>query len=83
MLVGQFGDDSAYVASVRGGHEFRPWTSQMHMLATLVNLTYAGNRQRGGKPTRKPLVEPPKKSRKPKRLTVSELIKMQQGPPRD
>lgn len=73
MLIAHLSQDSAYVAANRGGPEFRSWTGTVHMLAALVNLTYAANRQRGGKATRKPLVKPPTKSR-PRQLTVAEII---------
>lgn len=73
MLIGHLAETSAYVAANRGGPEFRSWTGSVHLLAALVNLTYAANRQRGGKPTRKPLVSPPTKQR-PKKITVAELI---------
>lgn len=73
MLIAHLPENSAYVAANRGGPEFRAWTGTVHMLAALVNLTYAANRQRGGKATRKPLVKPPTKSR-PRQLTVAEII---------
>lgn len=76
MLVGQLPDSAAYVAAARGGPQFRPWTSTTHLLATLVNLTHAANRQRGGKPTRKPLIAPPETKRKARKMTVSELKKL-------
>jgi hypothetical protein len=76
MLIAHLRDDSAFVAANRGGPEFRPWTGTTHLLAALVNLTYAANRQRGGKPTRKPLVKPPTKKR-PKTLTVAQILARQ------
>lgn len=66
-------ESSAYVAGRRGGPQFRAWTSSMYLLAALVNLTNAANRQRGGKRTSKPIVEAPKKT-KARTLTVAELI---------
>lgn len=79
MLIAHLPESSAYVASNRGGPEFRAWTSTTHLLAAIVNLTYAANRQRGGKPTRKPLISPPKKER-PRQLTVAEIIARHKKP---
>lgn len=76
ILHGQLPDTSASYAAQRGGPEYRPWTATAHLLATLVNLTYAGNRQRGGKPTKKPLIEPPNPKKKPSKVTVAELLDM-------
>jgi hypothetical protein len=76
MLIAHLHDGSAYMAANRGGPDHRPWTATVHLLAALVNLTYAANRQRGGKPTRKPLVSPPTKQR-PKQVTVAQLIQRQ------
>lgn len=76
-LVGQLPDGTAFVAKQRGGPEFRPWTSTVHLLAALVNLTYSANRQRGGKATRKGIVEPPKVNATARKMTVTDLIAMQ------
>lgn len=59
-LVEHLPEDSAFVASVRGGPVHRPWTSETRLLASLVNLTYAANRQRVQQRTRKFPIEPPK-----------------------
>lgn len=80
FLVGQLPQDSAFSASVRGGAEFRPWTSELYVLAAIANLLNAANRQRAGKRGSKPIVEPPKPaSRKPSRvITVAEIQRRQQ-----
>lgn len=59
-LVGQLPESSAFVASVRGGQKFRAWTTEAHMLAGLVNLTFAANYQRAHKKPKKPPIVPPK-----------------------
>jgi hypothetical protein len=82
MLIAHLPEDSAFVAAHRGGPEFRPWTGTLHMLAALVNLTYAANRQRGGKATRKPLIKPPTKKR-PKTLTVAQILARQKKEPEE
>jgi hypothetical protein len=68
MLVGQLPDGSAFAASVRGGARYRQWTLQNHLLAGIFNMTFAANRQRGGKPTKKLPVQPPKERRAPGRV---------------
>lgn len=60
MLVGQLPDGSAFSASVRGGAQHRSWTLQNHLLANIANLTYAGCKQRAGKPVKKMPIQPPK-----------------------
>lgn len=79
FLVGQLPQSSAFAASVRGGAEFRPWTSELYLLAAIVNLLNAANRQRAGKRGNKPVVEPPKAGRrKPRVVSVAELARRQQ-----
>jgi hypothetical protein len=79
FLVGQLPQSSAFAASSRGGPEFRPWTSELHLLAAIANLLNAANRQRAGKRGSKPIVEPPKAARrKPRVLSVAELQRRQQ-----
>jgi len=58
------------MAAVRGGPEFRAWTSVVHLLAAQTNLLYAANRQRAGKATRSGIVKPPTSPKKsePKRV---------------
>lgn len=70
MLVGHLPEDSALSTSMRGGRELRPWSTQTYLLAGVVNLLNAANRQRAGQRTRKPLIEPPTPSKR-KRRTVS------------
>lgn len=79
FLVGQLTQSSAFAASVRGGPEFRPWDTQLYLLAAIANLLNAANRQRAGKRGSKPIVEPPKagRSRKPRVLTVAEIARRQ------
>lgn len=80
FLVGQLPQSSAFAASARGGPEFRPWTSELYVLAAIANLLNAANRQRAGKRGSKPIVEPPKanRSRKPRVLSVAEIQRRQQ-----
>jgi hypothetical protein len=79
LLVGQLPTESAYSASVRGGAEFRPWTPPLYLMAAVVNLLAAANRQRAGKRGSKPLIKPPVVERpKPtKVLTVDEIMRRQ------
>jgi hypothetical protein len=77
-LVGQLPPDSAFGASVRGGHEYRAWTPELHLLAGIANLLNAANRQRAGKKTREPLVKPPTAKRRPRVLSVAEIARRQQ-----
>lgn len=74
MLAGQMPEQSAFAAAHRGGSEFRPWTSQTYLLAAITNLLYAANRQRGGKPTRKPLVSTPDSKKKARKVTIAQLL---------
>ncbi len=74
MLIEHLNDSSALAARHRGGHEHRPWTFEVTLLATIANLLHAANRQRGGKKTQKPLVEPPKQQTKARVVTVAELL---------
>lgn len=77
-LVGQLPADSAFAASTRGGGEHRPWTPELHMLAGIANLLNAANRQRAGKRSAKPIVQPPEaRKRKPTVLTVAEIQRRQ------
>ena len=80
FLVGQLPQTSAFAASSRGGPEFRPWTSELYVLAAIANLLNAANRQRAGKRGAKPIVEPPKPGRrsKPRVVSVAELARRQQ-----
>jgi hypothetical protein len=79
-LVGQLPQTSAFAASMRGGAVFRPWTSELYVLAAIANLLNAANRQRAGKRSAKPVVEPPKPAKKapPRVLTVAEIQRRQQ-----
>lgn len=63
-LVEHLPEDSATIAAMKGGPQFRAWTQSMYLQAAQVNLLFAANRQRGGKSTRIPLVKPPKKTTK-------------------
>jgi len=67
MLVGQLPEGSAFFASIQGGAKYRSWTLQNQLLAFIGNSTYAGNRQRAGKPTKKLPIVPPKPSIKARR----------------
>jgi hypothetical protein len=56
-LVGQLPETSAYWASVRGGGntvDHRPWTTDVVLLAAVVNLLAGANWQRGGGKGRRP-----------------------------
>jgi hypothetical protein len=79
-LVGQLPQSSAFAASVRGGAEFRPWTSELYVLAAIANLLQAANRQRAGKRRSEPVVKPPqpKKRRQQRVLSVAEIQRRQQ-----
>jgi hypothetical protein len=77
-LVGQLPADSAFAASSRGGAEFRSWTPTLYLLAAVVNLLNAANRQRAGKRSNQPLVKPPTAQRAPRVLTVAEIVRRQQ-----
>lgn len=79
ILAGHLPETSAFFAARRGGPQFRPWTSTTHLLALIANLTYAANRQRGGKQTRNAIVKPPKRNEKPRKVTVSELLRLPRG----
>jgi hypothetical protein len=79
LLVGQLPQSSAFAASVRGGHEFRPWTSELYVLAAIANLLNAANRQRAGKRSAQPIIKPPSAQRKPRVLTVAEIVRRQQA----
>jgi len=53
-------ETSATIAKAKGGPRHRPWTSETHLLALVANLLFVANRQRAGKPVRRPLISPPK-----------------------
>jgi hypothetical protein len=74
-LVEQLPTDSAFAASLRGGLEMRGWDPKMFVLAAIVNLLNAANRQRAGKRTREPLLKPPSRRSTPTVVTVAELTK--------
>ena len=78
-LVGQLPESSAFAASMRGGAEFRPWTSEVYLLAAIANLLQAANRQRAGKRGGQPVVKPPQsqQKRKPRVLSVEEIMRRQ------
>lgn len=76
-IAGQLPSDSALWASKQGGAEFRAWTPPMYLLAAVVNLTNAANRQRAGKQTRKPLVKPPSKRRPARRISIAGIAARQ------
>lgn len=78
-IVGQLGPESAFRASQRGGGEFRAWTPTSYLLAGVVNLLNAANRQRAGKKTREPLVKPPSSKPPPRRVSVAEIQARQQA----
>lgn len=65
---------------MRGGAELRPWTLELYLLAAVVNLLNAANRQRAGKRGNSQIVKPPKPARKtkPRTITVAEIAKRQQ-----
>ena len=75
-LVEHLPEDSAVIARARGGQRHRPWTSQAHLLAAAVNLLYVANRQRAGKPARRPLITPPKSKAPKKRGRVVRVADM-------
>lgn len=58
-LVEHLPESSATIAKAKGGPKHRPWTSEAHLLALVANLLFVANRQRAGKPARKPLITPP------------------------
>jgi hypothetical protein len=78
-LAGQLPPESALHASLRGGSEFRAWTPTAHLLAGVVNLLNAANRQRAGKRTRDPLVRPPTARPKARVLNLAEIAKRQRA----
>jgi hypothetical protein len=80
FLVGQLSQSSAFAASMRGGAEFRPWTAELYVLAAIANLLQAANRQRAGKRSAKPVIEPPKPNQRKKArvITVAEIMRRRQ-----
>lgn len=75
MLVEHLPEDSAFVASLRGGRQMRAWTTEAYLLAATANQLNVANHQRAGKRTRRPLVEPPKTTKVRKRtVTVAQLL---------
>lgn len=78
-LAGQLSPESAFRASHQGGPEFRPWTSTTYLLAGVVNLLHAANRQRAGKKTRDPLVRGPSAKPKARRVSVAEIAARQKA----
>lgn len=68
MLAEQLPESSAFVASMRGGREFEPWTLQNVLLAATANLLHAANHQRAGRKPSRPLVQPPQPNRRPARV---------------
>lgn len=62
-LVEHLPESSAFVASVKGGPKFRPWTLDNQLLAAAVNLLFVANRQRARKPARSLPVKPPQPER--------------------
>ena len=77
-LTEQLPDTSAFVASCRGGRQWRPWTFQNQLAAAAVNQLGAANYQRAGKRP-KTLITPPKetKPRKTRVVTVAEIVARQ------
>lgn len=57
---------------MQGGGEFRGWDHQTYLLAGVVNLLNAANRQRAGKKA-KPIVKPPTRKTKTRTVTVAEI----------
>ncbi|MCK2242318.1 MULTISPECIES: hypothetical protein [unclassified Crossiella] len=53
-LAEQLPEDSATVASLRGGPEHRGWTGDRYLLAALADAARLGNWQRGGGHGRRP-----------------------------
>lgn len=78
-LVGQLPPESAFRASQQGGPEFRAWTPTSYLLAGVVNLLNAANRQRAGKKTRDPLVRPPAQRPRARVVSVAEIAARQQA----
>lgn len=78
-LAGQLPPDSALRASMQGGVEYRPWTPETYLLAAAVNLLGAANRQRAGKRSSKPLVEPPKPKRKARVVPLAQIAARQRA----
>ncbi len=76
-LVGQLPPESAFRASQQGGPEFRSWTPTGYLLAGVVNLLNAANRQRAGKRTREPLVKPPSSRPAVRTVSVAEIATRQ------
>lgn len=72
-LVEHLPEGAAFYASRQGGTQFRGWTPQTYLLAGVVNLLNAANRQRAGKRTREPLVRPPGKQVARKVRTVAQI----------
>lgn len=78
-LAGQLPPESAFRASQQGGQAFRSWTTTSYLLAGVVNLLNAANRQRAGKKTREPLVRPPSMKPKARTVTVAEIAARQRA----
>lgn len=74
-LVEHLPEDSATFASIRGGREMRPWTTEMYLLAAQTNMLYAANRQRAGKATKSGIIKPPvpKKVMPKRKLDLSQV----------
>ena len=79
MLAEQLPPESAFRASLQGGPDFRAWTPTSYLLAGVVNLLNAANRQRAGKKTREALVKPPTQKPKARRVTVAEIAARQRA----
>lgn len=78
-IVEQLPAQSAFRASLQGGTAFRGWDQTVYLLAAVVNLLNAANRQRAGKRTRTPLVKPPSSKPKARRVSVAEVIARQKA----
>lgn len=77
-LTEQLPDTSAFVASCRGGRQWRPWSFNNQLMAAAVNQLGAANSQRAGKRP-KTLISLPKdtKPRKTRVITVAEIAARQ------
>lgn len=71
-------EDSATAAAIRGGPQFRSWTTQTYLQMLIANTLYAANRQRANKPTRTPLVKPPKRAASRARVVDLKAVKARQ-----
>lgn len=64
---------------MQGGSQFRGWTHSVYLLAAVVNLLNAANRQRAGKTTKSPLVKPPSSKPPARRVSVAQIAARQRA----